>query len=84
LHCGGSAAEQPSDAVWQVRVLGVGCNAVGGLGPAAVIGDDRSGQATGVSAGSPLSALRAADLLVVILTFNWILVEVGGVGIAAS
>jgi hypothetical protein len=84
MDCGGSAAEQPSDAVGQPHALGLGCNTVGGNRPAAVIGDDRSSEATGVPAGSALSALHAVDLLVVILAFNWTLVEVDGVGIAAS
>jgi hypothetical protein len=74
MDCGGSAAEQPSDAVGQILALGLGCNTVGGNWPAAVIGDDRSSEATGVPAGSALSALHAVDLLVVHLhDYRWAL-----------
>ena len=74
IDCGDSAAEQPSDAVGQARDLGLGCNTVGGNWPVAVIGDDRSSEATGVPAGSALSALHAVDLLVVHLhDYRWAL-----------
>ena len=82
--CGGSAAEQRWDAVGRAHTLGLGCNTVGGNWPAAVIGDDRSSEATGVPAGSALSALHAVDVLAVILTFDWTLIQVGGVGVAPS
>jgi hypothetical protein len=78
MDCGGSAAEKPPDAVGQAHALGLGCNTVGGDWPAAVIGDDRSSEATGVLAGSALSDLHAVDLMV-ILVFSRPLVQLRGV-----